>query len=415
MKLSEKQWKRVDVARRVVRRQLTVAEAAVILGVSVRQAQRICQAVGEQGVAAVVHGNSNRAPANKLEPKQRKQIVALRKEKYLGFNDQHFTEKLVEVEKVSVSRATVQRLLRSEGIKSPQRRRPKKHRKRRERKAQAGLMLQWDGSPHAWLEERGPSLCLMGALDDATGELLKGAHFVEQECAAAYLQLLLQIVEVHGIPHAIYMDRHGSLKRNDDYWTVEEELRGEQDPTHVGKALRLLDINPIYALSAQGKGRVERMWRTFQDRLVSELRLAGASTVAEANAVLEKFRPDFNQRFAVPPLETESAWRKPQKATDLVRVCSFYYESTVLNDNTIRFSGVTIDIPPGPKRRSYAQAVVEVRQLLDGSWRVYHRDTCIATQASTEAGELRAKPRRKRSAASRAFRRAVSNVTVSLP
>ena len=142
-------------------------------------------------------------------------------------------------------------------------------------------------------------------------------------------------------------------------------------------------------------------------RLCSELRLAKTATVAEANRVLEAYRAEFNARFTVSPTETASAWRSVGKTFDLPRLCSFFYETIVYNDNTVHFAGKTIDIPPGPGQRSYAKAKVELRQLLDGSWRVYFKDALIATAASSEVGELRAKRRRKRPAASRAFRKAV--------
>jgi hypothetical protein len=220
----------------------------------------------------------------------------------------------------------------------------------------------------------------------------------------------LAIAEEKGLPLSAYMDQHGSLKRNDGYWTLEEELRGEQEPTHVGRALKTLGIEIIYALSPQAKGRVERLWGTLQDRLCSELRLAKAATVEEANQVLESYRPEFNARFAVPARETASAWRAVRKTLDVKRACSFFYEATVYNDNTAHIGGHIIDIPPGPGGRSYAKARVEVRQLLDGSWRIYHDDCIIATAPSSEVGELRAKPKRKRGAASRAFRKGVLDI-----
>lgn len=415
MLLSEQQWKRFDVTKRLDKGQLTVNEAAIILGLSRRQVQRIRQQVAEQGVEGVVHGNAGRPPPNRLGEETAQRIVQLRRTRYDGFNDQHFAEKLVEVENLDVSRATVQRLLRAAGIGSPRRRRPRKHHRRRERKPQAGLMLQWDGSKHDWLEGRGPGLCLMGAIDDGTGELLEGVHFVEEECSAGYLRVLLAVTQSKGLPLSIYMDRHSSLKRNDDNWTLEEELRGEQDPTHVGRALKALDIKAIYALTPEAKGRVERMWGTLQDRLVSELRLAGASTMSEANAVLEAYRPTFNRRFAVAPADAQPAWR-PTRRLDLERICSFFYETKVLNDNTARVGGQIIDIHAGPGGRSYAQAKVEVRQLLDASWRVYHSMFgCIAETEPTPLEELRPLRRRKRSAASRAFRAGIHGVTASLP
>ncbi len=397
--MSERQWKRWDVIERVKAETLSMGDAARICGISQRQLWRIRAAVGEAGKEALVHGNRGRPPSNRTPEMVREQVIALRRKKYDRFNDAHFTEKLwgeAVTRRLSVS--TVRRILRQAGIAAVRRRRPRRHRRRRERKAQAGLMLLWDGSPHAWLEERGPQLCLVGAMDDATSDLLPGAHFVEQECAAAYLRVLKAIVTEHGIPCSIYMDQHGSLKRNDDHWTLAEELRGRQDPTQVGMALEGLQIEPIYALSPQAKGRVERVWETLQDRLVSELRLAGARSAEEANVVLERYRPEHNRRFAVPPRDTAPAWRPVRAAVDLDRICSFRYEATVLRDNTVRVGGaIVIDIPAGPRRRSYADKRVEVRHLLDGSWRVYWGEKLIATAAATNHGELRTLRRRKRS------------------
>jgi len=181
-------------------------------------------------------------------------------------------------------------------------------------------MLLWDGSRHDWLEGRGPWMCLMAAIDDATGELLPGAHFVAQECAAGYLRVLRAIVAAYGVPWSIYMDQHGALKRNDDHWTVAEEQRGRQDPTQVGQVLAALAIEAIFALSPQAKGRVGRLWGTLQDRLVSELRLAGAATAADATAVLERYRAAHNRRFAVPPAQHAPAWRPVRPGTDLEAV-----------------------------------------------------------------------------------------------
>jgi transposase len=394
--MSNRQWKRLDAVERIGQGKLTLGEAAAALSLSKRQVRRLRRAVERGGAKGVVHGNTGRAPQHRVEEAVRERIVELRRKKYAGFNDQHFTEKLCEVEGVKISRASVQRLLRGAGIGPPRRRRAPQHRRRRDRKPQAGLMILWDGSRHAWLEERGPMLCLMGAIDDATGELLPGAHFVEQECAAGYLHVLQAIATEKGLPFSAYMDRHGSLKRNDDHWTLEEELRGTQEPTQVGRALQGLEIAVIYALSPQAKGRVERLWGTLQDRLVSELRLAGAQTVDEATAVLEAVRADHNRRFAVSPADVTPAWRPGRRGTDVERICSFHYEATVLNDNTVRLEGMVIDIPPGPRKRSYAGVRIELRQFLDGGWRVYRGDTVIATAAPTSPGELRALRRYRR-------------------
>jgi hypothetical protein len=394
--MSERQWKRWDAVARVAAGRLTMQQAATVLGLSVRQLRRIRRRVEREGRTGVRHGNHERVPVNKLTAIIRARVLRLRRTRYRDFNDQHFVETLAQEQPpLVVSVRTVRRILRPAGVAARRQRRAPKHRRRRERKAQAGLMLLWDGSRHQWLEERGPALCLIAAIDDATGDLLPGAHFVAQECAAGYLRVLHAIVATHGVPWSVYMDQHGSLRRNDDHWTVAEERRGVQDPTQVGGALQALGIEAIYALTPQAKGRVERLWGTLQDRLVSELRLVRAATVAVANAVLDRYRAAHNRRFAVPPPDRTPAWRPLRRGTDLARVCSFRYEATVLKDNTVRLGGQIFDIPPGPRRRSYADRRVEVRQLLDGTWRIYDGDTLIATAVATTPRELRAYKRRK--------------------
>ena len=246
-------------------------------------------------------------------------------------------------------------------------------------------------------------------------QLLPGAHFVEAECSAGYLKVLHDIVVEKGIPLSAYGDQHSSLKRNDDHWTLAEELRGEQDQTQVGRALKALEIERIDALSPQAKGRIERLWGTLQDRLVSEMRKAGVRTLEEANAFLEQYIPRHNRRFAVPPQGSTPAWRKLRSNLDLGRICAFRYEATVLNDNTVRIQGRVIDIPAGPGGRGYAKKRVEVVQRLDGTWWVYWKDAVIAKAAATEVDELRARRRHKHSAATRAFGKAITRIAASLP
>jgi len=415
MDLSEKCWKRLDTARRIEAGELTVGEAAQVLGLSRRQTQRVRRRVKVAGKQGVVHGNRGRQSPERTARATVRKVLAAARGKYRGFNDQHMTECLVEEDGLKLSRSTVRRLLRAGGIQAARRRRAPKHRRRRDRKPQAGMMIVWDGSPHDWLEGRGPRLCLMGAVDDATSEVLPGAHFVEAECSAGYLKVLHDIVAEKGIPLSAYGDQHSSLKRNDDHWTLEEELRGEQNPTQVGRALKTLEIERIDALSPQAKGRVERLWGTLQDRLVSELRRVGARTCEEANAVLAGHIPKHNRRFAVPPQDSTPAWRRVRPGVDLGRICAFRYEATVLNDNTVRIHGQVIDIPPGPGGRGYAKKRVEVVQCLDGTWRVYWKDMVLTRAAATAVDELRARRKHSHSAATRAFGKAITRIAASLP
>jgi hypothetical protein len=306
-----------------------------------------------------------------------KKVLQLARGRYQGLNDTHLTEKLNEKEDVKLSRQTIRRLLRQGGIAAARKHRPKRHYKRRERKAQAGELLLWDGSPHRWLGENGPKWTLVVAIDDATGALLDGV-FAEQEDAQSYLTCLKQLLVGSGIPLSIYMDRHGIFKRNDAHWTLEEELAGERIPTQVGLALKSLGVEPIFALSPQAKGRVERLFGTLQDRLVSELRLAGIRTRDQATVFVNgSFKTDFNRRFSKPPAQSQAAWRPLPRGLDVERICSFRYEATVGNDNAVRVAGVILDISEGPRHRGYAKQRVEVRHLLDGRWRIYLKDQLL--------------------------------------
>lgn len=376
--MSQRQLHRLHVVRLTLEGRETVREAAEVLKLSARQVRRLRREVEREGAKGMVHGNRGRRPSNGTGEEVAEKVVRLAREKYQGFNDTHLTEKLVEVEGMKLSRATVRVMLRGAGIAAVRRRRPRRHYRRRERRAQEGSLLQWDGSPHRWLGEGGPEWSLVGVMDDATGSFLFGV-FAEQEDAQSYLTILRQVLTGKGIALSIYMDRHGIFKRNDAHWTREEELAGEQTPTQVGGALKALGIEPIFALSPQAKGRVERLWGTFQDRLVSEMRLAGIQTREEATAFLNgPFKADFNRRFAKPPKETQAAWRPFPRNLDVDRVCSFRYDAVVGNDNAVRLgSGILLDIPPGPNRMGYAKARVEVRQLLDGRWRIYSKDQLL--------------------------------------
>jgi transposase len=362
---------------------ITLGEAGKKIGVSYRQAKRIKRALRVKGIKGILHGNTGRTPWNRTVDWIRQKVLEFSKEVYRDFNDTHFTEKLSEDQEIELSRETVRKLRRRAGIEPKRRRRAPGHRKRRERKAQEGAMVLWDGSPHHWLGSDQPACCLMAAIDDATGKVLV-ARFFPFEGSSGYLWLLREVVKRYGIPLVMYHDRHGSLHRNDSHWSLEEQLAGRQEPTQVGLALEALGIESIAALSPQAKGRIERLFGTLQDRLIAELGLEGVQNLQEANRFLKFFIPRFNRRFAVCPRESEKAWRKAPPDLDLDRMISFRYRSVVGNDNSVRIGGLILDLPPGPHRRSYAKAHVEVRQLLDGSWKVYYQDQLIAKHPSTE-------------------------------
>src|SRR5512135_2202131 len=377
MKVSQRELHRLHIVRLTLEGRESVGKGATLLGMSARQMKRLRRKMKEQGVVGLVHGNRGKPAWNKTRPEKRRKVIQLARGCYQGLNDTHLTEKLREREKIKLSRPTVRRLLRAAGIAAVRKRGVKRHYKRRERKAQEGALLLWDGSPHRWFGEKLREYSLMAVIDDATGKLVSGV-FALQEDAQSYLICLRQIVLDNGIPLALYMDRHGIFRRNDDHWTVQEQLAGQQTPTQVTQALLALGIEPIFALSPQAKGRVERLFNTLQDRLVQELRLARITSPQQATIFVNgSFKTDFNARFAKPARESQAAWRPLPRGLDVDRICSFRYEATVGNDNAVRLSGMILDIPAGPRGRGYAKARVELRQLLDGRWRVYYKNDLL--------------------------------------
>ncbi len=394
--MSQKERQRHHLLQMVLDGKSTLKDAGKRMGVSYRHAKRLKKRFITEGAKGLVHRNRGRPSPKALNRQLTERIIELSQDKYTNFNDTHFTEKLREIEGISVGRDTVRRLRRTNGIKPKRRRRPKKHFKRRPRSLQEGMMVLWDGSPHRWFGKEEPPCCMMAAVDDATGRLLE-AFFVPYECSFGYLKLLDSIVSNYGIPVSIYQDRHSALHRNDTNWTIEEQLAGEQEPTQVGGALKSLGITPIFALTPQAKGRVERLFGVLQDRLIAEMALWEIKKISEANIFLkELFIKDYNHRFSLKPETAQRAWLKVPRNVDIERTISFRYQSVVGNDNAVRLGGNVIDIPEGPGQRGYAKAKVEVRQLLDGSWRVYYKNTLIAQTDPTPLKEpIRAKPRRK--------------------
>ncbi len=381
--VSAREIQRSKVLDQVLQGALSLKHASELLEISYRQAKRLKHRYVQQGLEGLVHRGRGQAPPNRLAPDLCRQVLELHDQRYADFNDCHFTQMLLEQEHLQISREKIRQLLRRAGKKAKRRRRPPQHRSRRPRQPRPGVMVQWDGSPHHWFGPERPPCCLMAVVDDADSRLL-AALFVPHEGAIGYLRLLDQLLRRHGVPLSIYHDRHSSLFRSDDHWSLEEQLQGVRFPTHVGRVLQELGIRTIPAYSPQAKGRIERLFGTLQDRLIPELALHRITELAAGNAWLEQaFIDDFNRRFARQPQKAESAFRR-LPTRDRYRLVAFAYEAGVANDNCVRLGDVMIDIPPGRSRHSYAQAKVLVRQHLDGAWSVWHRDQRIATHPGTE-------------------------------
>src|SRR3990172_5193323 len=371
--LTTKEQTRLSILNTVLERRCSVAEAAQLVGVSERHMWRLLAAYRKEGAAALAQVNRGRMHINVTPPNIQAQVVTLARDRYKGVNHTHLTELLAEREGIVLSRSTLRRLLSGAGLPSPRHRLPPRHRCRRERMPQEGMLVQIDGSHHQWLGEQGPWLTLLLSVDDATGKVPR-ALFQETEDTEGYIRLMTGIIQRHGIPLALYSDRQIVFRhpsRADE--TREPPLANSGKPTQFGRAMRDLGVTQVFARSPEAKGRVERANGTFQDRLVSELRLAGASTIEEANIVLDAFLPRFNERFGVPAAQPEPAYRPVDPGLDVAGMLCIKEWRRVAKDNTVQYYGRTLQLFPDADRRSYARARVEVQERLDGQLLVQYR------------------------------------------
>jgi transposase len=392
--MSRKEVPRAGLVKAAVAGQISNEQVGRALDLSERQVQRLKGRYRAEGAAGLRHRLRGRPSGRRLPGAVRRRAGELLQTTYRDMNDCHAAEKLREVEGLLLSRASVQRLRRALGLPAKHRRRPKQYRARRTPEARMGTLVQLDASPFAWLEGRGPSLSLHGAIDDATGTVL-ALVFRPTEDLHGYATLLHQLGRAYGLPLALYGDRLNVFVRNDAHWTREEELQGAQHPTHFGAMLRTLGIGFIPAGSPQAKGRIERLWRTLQDRLTVELRLHGIDTLAAAQAFVPTFLADFNQRFAHAPAETPTAWRPAPR--DLAAQLCCRYLRIVAQDNTVRLGPRMIQLPRRPYGRSTAGVRVELHECVDGRLRVVHDGRALAVQPSPGSA-FTLKPRRPPSA-----------------
>ncbi len=370
--MTPKEQSRLQVLNSLLAEHLTLDQAATLMGVSTRHTRRLLAAYREGGAAAVAHGHRGRRAPNATPEALACDVVHLASTRYSGANHTHLAELLSEREEIDIGRTTLRRILVNAGLKSPRLRRPPKHRVRRQRMPREGMLIQVDGSYHPWLGDQVPPFTLLIAVDDATGTVVN-ALFCEKEESYTYFLLMQDLLQSVGIPVALYADRHGVFRH-----TPGAGLPGTA--TQFSRAMDELGIQMIFALSPQAKGRVERTAGTFQDRLVTELRLAGAGSIGEANGVLEQFLPRYNQRFRVPPQCPESAYRPLGPELSLEQVLCFKHRRKVAKDNTVKFQLHTLQLLPEPERPSYASAVVEVLEGLDGQLRVRHEGRIVNSQ-----------------------------------
>lgn len=298
MKLNSKKQLRVDIISQYISGKVYYLDAIKSLEVSERQFRRLVKEFRIDGIKSVIHKNTGKSPPNKLNNSTRTAILRLYKTIYKGMNVTHFIEKLKEVEHLnSPSHSTVRKILLSEKLISPTIKRKRKSYPRRIRYEKEGLMIQIDGSHHRWIfgEEM---ICLTAAIDDATGKIL-GATFTKTETTFAAMDVAEQIITRHGLFQMLYSDKAGiyGLGKRDGY-------------SNMNRAMQELGIIPIQANSPQAKGRIERLFKTLQSRLVHEMRLEGVRTIAEANLFLKGYIEKFNEQFGVKAINPETGYRR---------------------------------------------------------------------------------------------------------
>lgn len=375
--LRQRELKRLHVIRKVMERALTQKEAAGLVSLTERQIRRIVKRIREEGDEGIRHRSRGRPSNRKLPLKER--IVRLYRKRYPDFGPTLFTEKIKEREGITVSRETARTWLLEEGIWKKHRKR-KAHRQWRERKDRYGEMLQMDGSHHDWFEGRGPACVLLAYIDDATGRVY--GRFYDYEGTIPAMDSFKRYITTFGLPMSIYLDKHTTYKS----WVRRDDFQETEPISQFGRALQELGVRKLHAHSPQAKGRIERLFQTFQDRLVKEMRLKGVKTLEEANRFLASYLPVYNKRFSVGPKKEENLHRMVN--VDLDTVLCIKTERTLKNDHTIKYNGTLHQIENNIRAKR-----VMVEELIDGSMRIRHKGALLSFHRIEERP---AKPEKER-------------------
>lgn len=368
--MSSKERQRLLVLSRVRDQGMSIKKAAKALSISYRQARRIYKRFLAEGDAGLVHKSRGKVSGRGFDSEVKQTVLDLYKGKYDDFGPTLAAEKLLEDDALAVDHETLRRWLIADGLWQRRRKRSV-HRQRRTPRSHFGELVQMDGSPHRWFEDRGGEFCLMNMVDDATTTTL--SLMDKQETTEISMRLLMAWIDKYGVPEALYVD-HKNVFVTDREPTIEEQLRGETPLTHFGRSCHKLGIRIICANSPQAKGRVERNHGVYQDRLVKEFRLKGIDTIDEANELLRQgFVDNLNTKFAKAPADPKDRHRPVEKKTDLAAVFSFEYVRSIGNDYTVRFEGQVFQItkqsalPP-------ARAKLTVQKRLDGSFHLIYQN-----------------------------------------
>lgn len=390
--MSERDLQRIEILSKVVAGQMTLVSAAHVLDLSERQVRRLLERIRTGGAASIRHKAIGRPSNNRISDGVRDYAMTLVRERYADFGPTLATEKLAERDGLCVSRETVRGWMSEAGLWLSRKQRRTFHQPRLRREAY-GELVQIDGSEHRWFEDRGPPCSLLVFVDDATGRLMQ-LRFVRSESAFTYFEALELYLNRHGAPIAFYSDKHSVFR------VAKKDARGGQGMTQFGRALCELNIEILCANSSQAKGRVERMNRTLQDRLVKELRLAGIATMEAGNAFLPGFINDYNARFAVTPARSEDLHRPLNLAPDrLSEILCKREQRYVGSQLTFSFERQRIMLEESDVTRGLVGRYVETYAYADGRldirwkghslpYQVFDKDQRVTHAAITENKRL---------------------------
>lgn len=362
--MSVKELRRVHVIRHAMAKQLTQEQAGTLIGVTARQVRRLIMRVRAEGDAGLAHRGRGRPSNRRQAPALKARVLRLYATHYGDFGPTLAAEKLAERHRITISAETLRRWVRAEGFEHFARR-ARPHRAWRARQAAVGALVQLDGSHHAWLEGRGPRCVLMAYIDDASSRVY--ARFYDHEGTVPALDSFGRYVRRYGLPLAVYTDQHTTYK-SPGAPTVDEQLAGRQPHSQFERSLAEVGVEVIHAHSPQAKGRVERLFATFQDRLVKELRLAGIATLEAANAFLEAYLPRHNQQFTVRPAQAVDVHRPLPAGTNLAHRLCVKTTRVLRRDWTVAHGGQLYQIQD---RLRVPQVIVEDR--IDGTLRITHQ------------------------------------------
>jgi transposase len=362
--MSVKELRRVSLIHQVMEKKLKQREAGRLLGLTARQIRRIVRRVQKEGEGGLAHRSRGKRSNRAIDEQKKAQVLGLYAKRYGDFGPTLAAEKLKERNGIGISDETLRLWLLEAGI-THFRRRKRPHRAWRQRKAHRGELIQMDGSHHAWLEDRGPKCVLMAYIDDATGRVY--GRFYPYEGTIPAMDSFKRYLRRDGIPLSVYLDKHSTYKA----WakpSIAEQLAGRKPKSQFERALEDLGVAVIHADSPQAKGRIERLFGTFQDRLIKEMRLANVSNLDDANRFLSGYLPIYNRRFSIKPAEGVDLHRPIPAGLNLDNILCIKTERTLRNDFTVIHNGRLYQV-----HDQIRAASVLMEERLDGSTRITHQ------------------------------------------